>query len=339
MFSNTKCAIVIIFGVVITCEAQRPPSLPIAQDSFRQIARGLTFVPPGRTPVMEDIIIRHYYSNVTSPTSRRISKIKLFLTDPNFDIKIPTVVYAHGYVELQTDESIRTVMSAYLQRGGYNVLLLDWSNIAFGNYIVDAKLLPAAGEYVGKAMLKLLKQGLSLRGLHLVGHSMGSHLVAYVAVYLRNRGFTVPRLTGLDPAYPGFYPPLLAPPMSPSDATFVDVIHTDGGYFGTPSSTGHADFWPNEGQAKQPGCISATIPLTTEDFCSHWRSWALWAESLKSNELLARRCDNYDTFLRGQCQEEPAVPMGNSATPDLRGNYYLRTAASSPYGLGLRGIS
>lgn len=52
--------------------------------------------------------------------------------------------------------------------------------------------------------------------------------------------------------------------MSVNDADFVDVIHTDGGGYGAPSRSGHADFWPNEGRAKQPGCISATIPLTFE---------------------------------------------------------------------------
>lgn len=72
------------------------------------------------------------------------------------------------------------------------------------------------------------------------------------------------RLTGLDPAYPGFYPPLLGAPISPSDAQFVDVVHTDGGGYGTPARSGHADFWPNEGGAKQPGCLTATVPLTVE---------------------------------------------------------------------------
>lgn len=76
--------------------------------------------------------------------------------------------------------------------------------------------------------------------------------------------FYYSRLTGLDPAYPGYYPPLLGSPISSSDAAFVDIIHTDGGGFGTPTHSGHADFWPNEGGAKQPGCFTATVPLTVE---------------------------------------------------------------------------
>ncbi|CAB3224749.1 unnamed protein product [Arctia plantaginis] len=323
----------------IFCEAQREPTLPLSNISFRQVARVLSDTPRGRIPVIEDIVIRHYTTNVTSPTSHRIGNIKSILKDPKFDRNKSTVIYMHGYVELFTDDSIVTVMSAYLRAGGYNVMLLDWSNLAFGNYIIIAKTLPTAGEHVGKALLKLLKKGLPLKSLHLVGHSMGCHLASYAARYIGSRGFTVPRLTGLDPAYPFYYPPIAAPHMSASDAAFVDVIHTDGGYFGTPSSTGHADFWPNGGQSRQPGCISATIPLTSEDFCSHWRSWTFWAESLVSDGLLARRCVDYDTFLRGECPEESIASMGVRATSDLRGNYYLRTGAKSPYGLGVRGVS
>nr|XP_049693678.1 phospholipase A1 [Helicoverpa armigera] len=331
-------SVVFIVFAVLTCECQRPASLPISRGSFKQIVRGFTSA-PGRMPVVADVIIRHYSSNQTKPTSYRIGSINSVLSDPDFDVEKPTVLYAHGYVELSTDESIMTVINAYLQRGGYNVLLLDWSNLAFGNYAIIVKTLPIAGEAVGRALLKLVKSGLPVKKLHLVGHSLGSHLSAYAARSLSSKGFTVPRLTGLDPAYPGFYPALLAPPISASDAEFVDIIHTDGGGFGTPERTGHADFWPNGGQAKQPGCLSATVPLTIEDFCSHWRSWKFWAESLTSDAFLARKCKDYDTFLRGQCSEEPVVFMGIKASPHLRGNFYLRTGAKSPYGLDKIGAS
>ncbi|KAH9642602.1 hypothetical protein HF086_011195, partial [Spodoptera exigua] len=71
------------------------------------------------------------------------------------------------------------------------------------------------------------------------------------------------RLTGLDPAYPGFYPPLAAPPMTPADADFVDVIHTDGGGYGAPDSTGHADFWPNGGRpSSQAVCLLLFLLVT-----------------------------------------------------------------------------
>ena len=44
--------------------------------------------------------------------------------------------------------------------------------------------------------------------------------------------------------------------LSAGDAKFVDVIHSDGGFFGIPWALGHADFYPNGGVALQPGIIS-----------------------------------------------------------------------------------
>lgn len=46
--------------------------------------------------------------------------------------------------------------------------------------------------------------------------------------------------------------------LDPSDADFVDVIHTDAGHvlllkFGTTTKSGHLDFWPNGGK-KQRAC-------------------------------------------------------------------------------------
>ena len=66
-------------------------------------------------------------------------------------------------------------------------------------------------------------------------------------------------LTALDPAFPGFMTPDTNTRLSSSDAKFVDVIHTDGGFFGFPYSIGHADFFPNGGIAVQPGCVQEEI--------------------------------------------------------------------------------
>lgn len=62
--------------------------------------------------------------------------------------------------------------------------------------------------------------------------------------------------------------------LDPSDAKFVDVIHTDGRSFflleipgyGMSQSCGHIDFYPNNGK-EQPGCSisqegGTLIPLT-----------------------------------------------------------------------------
>lgn len=45
----------------------------------------------------------------------------------------------------------------------------------------------------GEALLQLLKAGLSVKGLHLVGHSLGAHLLGFTARRLAEAGYKVPR--------------------------------------------------------------------------------------------------------------------------------------------------
>lgn len=59
---------------------------------------------------------------------------------------------------------------------------------------------------------------------------------------------------GLDPARPFFEIPETPEKLDPTDANFVDVIHTCAGLLGFFEATGHADFYPNNGIPPQPGC-------------------------------------------------------------------------------------
>lgn len=121
-------------------------------------------------------------------------------------------------------------------------------------------------------------QGYDINNWHLVGHSLGAHLAGYVGrhiQYFSNKLLKISRyyvnlcfselkkisfsyffrITGLDPAFPGFYALLIGPqPINKMDASFVDIIHTDAGIAGTPFNTGSVDFWPNDGRRPQPGC-------------------------------------------------------------------------------------
>lgn len=69
------------------------------------------------------------------------------------------------------------------------------------------------------------------------------------------------RITGCDPAYPLYYDTADNEELNKNDAKFVDIIHTDAGVLGGPTSTGHADFYPNGGKRPQPMCGSALWQL------------------------------------------------------------------------------
>lgn len=60
------------------------------------------------------------------------------MTHAKFDQKKKTVLYIHGYVEQPSHQSIHVIVDAYLQRDDYNILVLDWSDLADGNFFVDA---------------------------------------------------------------------------------------------------------------------------------------------------------------------------------------------------------
>lgn len=70
--------------------------------------------------------------------------------------------------------------------------------------------------------------------------------------------FSIPfNSTGLDPAGPLFSATDPAVRLDPTDAQFVDVIHTDANRWGTFQALGHIDFYPNGG-LDQLGCPSVT---------------------------------------------------------------------------------
>ncbi|XP_025155076.1 phospholipase A1 member A-like [Harpegnathos saltator] len=144
-------------------------------------------------------------------------------------------------------------------------------------------------------------------------------------------------LEGLDPAGPNFndYPELC---LSSSDARFVDIIHTDQGYYGINLNRGTVDFFPNGGYRLQPGCQRA-LYIYPYDICSHKRCCEIYAESV-NNELafLGVECSSWDNFLSGECNNNTQVIMGYGTPNTASGTVYFKTAAESPFGLGEEGV-
>lgn len=58
----------------------------------------------------------------------------------------------------------------------------------------------------------------------------------------------------LDPAMPSFDHAAIDGRLDTTDANFVDVIHSCAGTLGIKKPIGHVDFYPNNGEAIQPGC-------------------------------------------------------------------------------------
>ncbi|XP_063989915.1 endothelial lipase-like isoform X2 [Diachasmimorpha longicaudata] len=194
----------------------------------------------------------------------------------------------HGWTDKGTTKWLKIIRSNYLSEEDCNVIIVNWFPTSIKEYHVAAKLTEQIGAYVGEFLHFLnVATNISLADVHILGHSLGAHIAGFAGSSLSG---DVGRITGLDPARPAFEAPVNKDQKSrldPSDAIFVDVIHTCAGTLGFIKSVGHADFYPNGGTFPQPGCSPLVAPV-----------------------------------------------MGNNASPESRGSFFLETNGEVPYGKG-----
>lgn len=201
-------------------------------------------------------------------------------------------------------------------------------------------------------------RALNVQNLHLLGHSLGSHIMSYVG-----KNFTDPkiyRITALDPAQPGFQGrnPMIR--LNKTDANFIDVIHTDGRPFlpwlglGMTVGVGDVDLFVNGGKW-QPNCLLDgetfyksffEIPKITVAIlynlatCSHTRAPRYMAAAIKEPcHMWAYRYNAQTASLRwtdfvidDSCDAESCSKMGLD-TPQLpaRGNFAFETSGTYPF--------
>jgi pimeloyl-ACP methyl ester carboxylesterase len=136
-----------------------------------------------------------------------------------------------------------------------NIIMADWSK---GNGFPFEKATSntqVVGAEIALFINYLIAQhGSKATDFHVIGHSLGGQVAGYAGERVVGLG----RITGLDPAGPFFDNTGPSVRLDPSDALFVDVIHTDGAHnlllgLGTLQPMGHVDFYPNGGY-DQPKC-------------------------------------------------------------------------------------
>ncbi|NXN71905.1 LIPR3 protein, partial [Himantopus himantopus] len=138
-----------------------------------------------------------------------------------------------------------------------NCIAVDWEEGAKGTYISavnNIRVIGAEVAYFLETLQKLFRY--CLCKIHLIGHSLGAHTAGEAGRRIQG----IRRITGLDPAAPYFEgtPPEVR--LDPSDANFVDIIHSNAAHFpaiglGMYNTTGHLDFYPNGGTV-MPGCTN-----------------------------------------------------------------------------------
>ncbi|XP_076290859.1 pancreatic triacylglycerol lipase-like isoform X2 [Lasioglossum baleicum] len=282
----------------------------------------------GASTSPDTIFFRHYTKDGVH-TDINIRNITLLI--PKLDLTKWTMFYIHGYSETVDSKSVVTVTDALLTTDA-NVVAIDYGQIAANNYIILVGLVGRIAQALAQSFNKLQGSGLDQEKIHVVGHSFGGQVSGQTSTYLN---FTLPRITGLDPAGPLFYTGRF---LKASDAKFVDIIHTDRMFYGQLYNSGSVDFLPNYGHKIQPGCPIVVAPLSDEDFCSHHKSWWFYAESVRNpSGFLAVQCKDDFSFKFNSCNYTDIVPMGYGTPTNATGTYYLHTNSKSPFARGLQG--
>ncbi|XP_026740983.1 pancreatic lipase-related protein 2-like [Trichoplusia ni] len=245
------------------------------------------------------------------------------IQNSNFNPDLKTVVVAHGWLGSQNNEMNALIRDAYLAKEDVNLIVVDWRRLAVANYVTAARGIPAVGRALGEFLQFLNnRHGLDYNEVHLVGFSLGAHLVGNAGRLLNGQ---IARITGLDPAGPLWN--INSNRLNPNDAIYVEAVHTDGDTFeglGIGSDVGNANFYVNGGTS-QPGCLTL--------ICNHNRAYRLFAASVTYDHLTGRRCSNNIQLSLNLCRGD-RLNMGNT---DIRKSvtgvrkFRVNTRRSYPY--------
>ncbi|KAI8125504.1 Inactive pancreatic lipase-related protein 1 [Lucilia cuprina] len=248
-----------------------------------------------------------------------------------FNPKLDTKILVHGWKSSTQSNSIQSIRGAYMQKGHINVFAINWRDQADNIYYLrPARYTVQVGRAVAKLIDLLVEEkGADPMRIHLIGHSLGSHIMGYAGSYTKYR---VGRITGLDPARPAFED-CIGPEnhLDRTDAEFVDVIHSCAGFLGFKNPIGHVDFYPNGGHPPQPGCTELSQIFIMVDHMNV----IYYAESINSEKgFYATPCTSlFD--IKGENCTGTKILMGDRVPKTAEGIYYLKTASKPAFALGM----
>ncbi|CAG9861218.1 unnamed protein product [Phyllotreta striolata] len=249
------------------------------------------------------------------------------ISKTSFSTRKDTFFIIHGWQDSVNSTSSVSIKEAILRNHKANVFLVYWDEVAKESYLKVVSKIEKLGTLLGTSINKFVNTSkLKLDTTTLVGHSLGAHIAGTAGAALNGK---VGVIVGLDPAGVG-YSSSTKSKLNASNAKFVHVIHTCGKGFGTMMPMGHADYYPNGG-GLQPMCRLLNFN------CSHNKALKYYVESLGRGVFRARKCDSYDDFNKGKCDNSTSSLMGNyKIDKKANGTYYLKTNLKPPYALNVK---
>lgn len=209
----------------------------------------------------------------------------------------PTRIVIYGYRNKLQDEIVTLIRDAYLKKGYFNVIVVDWFEMANSLYPMAVGAVPIVGHQTAKliSVLQNLKL-IELYQLTIVGFSLGAHCAGYAGRALHPQ--KVDSIVALDPPYILFD---LKTAVSRNDANYVQVLHTDTTFLGFKEDLGHVDFYPNFGKM-QPGCWWMDV------FCTHFRAFHYFAETIADpSAFMGQQCVDYKEIDQETCTNSGVV--------------------------------
>ncbi|XP_055304651.1 phospholipase A1-like [Sitodiplosis mosellana] len=192
------------------------------------------------------------------------------------------------------------------------VILVDYQNVSSCSYgrSVD-EIVPSIGSYLARVIQEL---ELDTDIIELIGHSLGAHIAGYAGATLNG---TLSRITGLDPAGPGFDSTKNG--LNKTCARFVQVLHTNPGELGTNEQRGDLNFYANNKTTTQPGC-----PFKQ---CGHAKAIFYYFASLfPQNEFIGVNCEDQDSR-----EADTLISRFGYFTDDIEGNFCFNTTSCFPF--------
>ncbi|XP_062958753.1 pancreatic triacylglycerol lipase-like [Cynocephalus volans] len=314
--------------------------------------RPLTVLPDSPEDVNTRFLL---YTNENPDSYQKLAADSSTISSSNFKTSRKTRFIIHGFIDTGEESWLANMCKNMLQVESVNCICVDWksgSRTTYSKATQNVRIVGAEVAYLVEFLQSSF--GYSPSNVHVIGHSLGSHAAGEAG---RRTNGTIGRITGLDPAEPCFEgtPELVR--LDPSDAQFVDVIHTDAAPFipnlgfGLSQTVGHLDFFPNGGE-DMPGCdkniISTIVDVDgiwqgTRDFvaCNHLRSYKYYSDSILNPDGFAGfPCTSYEDFTKNKCfpcPSEGCPQMGHYAdrfsgrTSEVGQEFYLNTGDSSNF--------
>ncbi|KAM9450862.1 lipase member H isoform 1-T2 [Clarias gariepinus] len=216
---------------------------------------------------------------------------------PTFNLSRPCTFLIHGFRPTGSPPVWMTDMvKSILNRSDVNAIVVDWNRGAANlNYLTVVKNTRPVAENVTRF---ISQTGLNLSSIHMIGISLGAHISGFTGANFNGR---IGRITALDPAGPSFRGKSLDERLDPSDAEFVEALHTDMDALGYRDALGHIDYYPNGG-SDQPGCPKTIFSGSKYFKCDHQRAVYLYLDSInQTSQITAYPCSDYSNFLDGKC--------------------------------------